>query len=42
LRMLCAGEIRAEFFLSLAILWTAACIASNYAALRFSRKLIPS
>lgn len=42
LRMLSLSEISADFFLSLAILWTLSCIVANAAAIRFSRRLIPS
>lgn len=41
LRMLASAEIRADFFLSLALLWGLACIAANYAVFRFSRRLVP-
>lgn len=41
IRRFCAGEISAEIFLSLAILWIVACMVANAAVMKFTRRLIP-
>jgi lipooligosaccharide transport system permease protein len=42
IRRLCAGEVSAEVFLSLAIIWLVASMIANLATIRFSRRLVPS
>ncbi len=41
LRALTSAEVSANFFLNLALLWSTSCVATNFAVLRFCRRLIP-